>query len=149
MSKIELKPAGHMLNLKCQAGGHPTPNITWYKNGSLPKRQLGEIRYQHWALILEDVVTDDTGNYTCIVCNELGCINYTYNVEVVERFPSKPYIKDGYPQNITVLVNTTATFECPQVIADLEPFLQWVRIFNVTEVYENSTDINGTLLQVH
>jgi hypothetical protein len=83
MSKIELKPAGHMLNLKCQAGGHPTPNITWYKNGSLPKRQLGEIRYQHWALILEDVVTDDTGNYTCIVCNELGCINYTYNVEVV------------------------------------------------------------------
>jgi hypothetical protein len=147
MSKIEIKPAGHMLNLKCQAGGHPTPNITWYKNGSLPKRQLGEIRYQHWALILKDVVTDDTGNYTCIVCNELGCINYTYNVEVVERFPSKPYIKDGYPQNITVLVNTTATFECPQVIADLEPFLQWVRIFNVTEVYENSTDINGTLLQ--
>ncbi|XP_068917427.1 fibroblast growth factor receptor homolog 1-like isoform X10 [Tenebrio molitor] len=147
MSKIEIKPAGHMINLKCKAGGHPTPNITWYKNGSLPKRQLGEIRYQHWALILEDVVTDDTGNYTCVVCNELGCINYTYNVEVVERFPSKPYIKDGYPQNITVLVNTTATFECPQVIADLEPFLQWVRIFNVTEVYENSTDINGTLLQ--
>ncbi|XP_068917426.1 fibroblast growth factor receptor homolog 1-like isoform X9 [Tenebrio molitor] len=147
MSKIEIRPAGHMINLKCKAGGHPTPNITWYKNGSLPKRQLGEIWYQHWALILEDVVTDDTGNYTCVVCNELGCINYTYNVEVVERFPSKPYIKDGYPQNITVVVNTTATFECPQMIADLEPFLQWVRIFNVTEVYENSTDINGTLLQ--
>ncbi|RZB41638.1 fibroblast growth factor receptor -like 1-like, partial [Asbolus verrucosus] len=137
MSKIEVKPAGNMIVLKCKASGNPTPNITWYKNNQTPKRHLGEIRYQHWGLWLEDLVTDDTGNYTCVVCNELGCINFTYEVEVI----------DGYPQNLTVLVNTTASFECPQMIADLEPFLQWVRLVNASEVNENSTYINGTVLQ--
>lgn len=46
---------------------------------------------------------------------------------MIERFPSKPYIKDGFPKNITALVNSTAKLECPQIIADLEPFLQWIR----------------------
>ncbi|KAJ3622750.1 hypothetical protein MTP99_019030 [Tenebrio molitor] len=127
MSKIELKPAGHMLNLKCQAGGHPTPNITWYKNGSLPKRQLGEIRYQHWALILEDVVTDDTGNYTCVVCNELGCINYTYNVEVVERYHNKPIVTHPI-ENSTVVVGSSVNLTC-LFLSDLNPYIQWTREF--------------------
>jgi hypothetical protein len=127
MSKIEIKPAGHMLNLKCQAGGHPTPNITWYKNGSLPKRQLGEIRYQHWALILEDVVTDDTGNYTCIVCNELGCINYTYNVEVVERYHNKPIVTHPI-ENSTAVVGSSVNLTC-LFLSDLNPYIQWTREF--------------------
>jgi hypothetical protein len=127
MSKIEIKPAGHMINLKCKAGGHPTPNITWYKNGSLPKRQLGEIRYQHWALILEDVVTDDTGNYTCIVCNELGCINYTYNVEVVERYHNKPIVTHPI-ENSTAVVGSSVNLTC-LFLSDLNPYIQWTREF--------------------
>ncbi|CAH1377636.1 unnamed protein product [Tenebrio molitor] len=127
MSKIEIKPAGHMINLKCKAGGHPTPNITWYKNGSLPKRQLGEIRYQHWALILEDVVTDDTGNYTCVVCNELGCINYTYNVEVVERYHNKPIVTHPI-ENSTVVVGSSVNLTC-LFLSDLNPYIQWTREF--------------------
>ncbi|XP_044256140.1 fibroblast growth factor receptor homolog 1-like isoform X2 [Tribolium madens] len=147
MFKIQVKPAGNMVNLKCKAGGNPTPNITWYKNDKSPNRQLGEIRYQHWGLTLENLVTSDTGDYTCVVCNELGCINFTYIVDVIERFPSKPYIKDGYPQNLTVLVNTTATFECPQMIADLEPLIQWVR-YNKLENYDNFTTYNKSVLNV-
>lgn len=86
MSKMQVKPAGNMVNLKCKAGGHPTPNITWVKNDKPPTRQLGEIRYQHWGMTLEDLVTDDNGDYTCVVCNELGCINFTYTVEVIGKF---------------------------------------------------------------
>ncbi|XP_068917428.1 fibroblast growth factor receptor homolog 1-like isoform X11 [Tenebrio molitor] len=127
MSKIEIRPAGHMINLKCKAGGHPTPNITWYKNGSLPKRQLGEIWYQHWALILEDVVTDDTGNYTCVVCNELGCINYTYNVEVVERYHNKPIVTHPI-ENSTVVVGSSVNLTC-LFLSDLNPYIQWTREF--------------------
>jgi hypothetical protein len=140
MSKIEIKPAGHMLNLKCQAGGHPTPNITWYKNGSLPKRQLGEIRYQHWALILKDVVTDDTGNYTCIVCNELGCINYTYNVEVVERYHNKPIVTHPI-ENSTAVVGSSVNLTC-LFLCDLNPYIQWTREFanKSVVVVQNSGD---------
>ena len=42
-----------------------------------------------------------------------------------ERFPAKPYIKDEYPKNVTTLVNSTVKFECPQVIPDLQPFIEW------------------------
>ena len=66
----------------------------------------------------------------------------------LERFPSKPYIKDGYPQNLTVLVNTSVKFECPQMIADLEPYLQWIKLANTSDFNENSTNNNDTVLQV-
>lgn len=47
----------------------------------------------------------------------------------LERYPSKPYIKEGYPGNITVLVNDTVQLSCPPV-SDLEPYLYWVRPSN-------------------
>ncbi|XP_063929175.1 fibroblast growth factor receptor 3-like isoform X3 [Zophobas morio] len=144
MPRLEVKHAGNMVNLKCKAGGFPTPNITWWKNDKTPpKRQLGEIRYQHWGMALEDLVTDDTGNYTCVVCNELGCINFTYSVEVIERFPSKPHIKNGYPQNFTVLVNTSVKFECPQTIPDIEPYIEWIKMENRADFDENSLTLGG------
>ncbi|KAJ8952547.1 hypothetical protein NQ314_007516, partial [Rhamnusium bicolor] len=64
-----------------------------------------------------------------------------------ERFPSKPYIKDGYPQNLTIVENRTAIFECPQIIADLEPYIQWVRIHNYSEVGDDYTKLKVTYLQ--
>lgn len=74
-----------MAMLKCRAGGNPTPNITWLKDGMFPKRLYGEFKQNHWSLTLEDLVTEDKGNYTCIVCNEAGCINYTYKLDVVGK----------------------------------------------------------------
>lgn len=49
----------------------------------------------------------------------------------IERYPSKPYIKEGYPGNITVLVNDTVQLSCPPV-SDLEPYLYWIRPINYT-----------------
>lgn len=86
MLKTNVKPAGNTLSLRCKAGGYPTPNITWYKNGKIPNRPLGEIRYNPWSLTLEDLVTTDSGEYRCDVCNFLGCINFTFSVEVVGKF---------------------------------------------------------------
>lgn len=85
MQQIIVKPAGNMAQLKCRAGGNPTPNITWLKDGKSPKRFLGEFKQNHWSLTLEDLVPEDKGNYTCIVCNEAGCINYTYKLDVVGK----------------------------------------------------------------
>lgn len=67
----------------------------------------------------------------------------------IERYPSKPYIKDGYPKNITVLINTTAEIECPIIIADLEPFIQFLYLGNQTDMSEDGgPPTNATLLQV-
>ncbi|KAF5300968.1 hypothetical protein FQA39_LY10938 [Lamprigera yunnana] len=134
-----VKPAGNMASLKCEATANPTPNITWQKNDEEPKRRLGNIKYGPWSLTLEDLVTDDSGIYTCIVCNHLGCITHSYTLDVIERYPSKPYIKDGYSENITFLVNGNVTFECPQVLADLEPYSQWIGPTSFPLEYANNT----------
>lgn len=86
MYRVMAKPAGNMVKLKCQASGNPTPNITWTKNGKVPERQLGIIQYRQWSIMLEDVVTSDSGNYTCHVCNSEGCIEYTYLVDIIGKF---------------------------------------------------------------
>lgn len=88
MHKICVKPAGNMIKLKCPAEGNPFPNITWTKDGLPPTRHLGTIRYSRWSIVLEDLVTDDAGNYTCIVCNTEGCIDFTFNVDVMGKYNS-------------------------------------------------------------
>lgn len=86
MQRLIVKPAGNMVRLNCRAGGNPPPNITWYRDDkSPPKRELGDIKTNHWSLTLEDTVTNDKGNYTCVVCNVVGCINFTFLVDVVGK----------------------------------------------------------------
>lgn len=83
MPNVVVKPAGNMLRLRCPSFGNPRPNITWYKNNEEPKRTLGTVVMSKWTFRLEDLVPEDSGNYTCVVCNELGCINRTSKVEIV------------------------------------------------------------------
>ncbi|VVC24470.1 Hypothetical protein CINCED_3A009612 [Cinara cedri] len=147
MHKFMAKPAGNMLKLKCAAEGNPLPNITWYKDGVTPlQRTLGVVRYTNWAIVLEDLVTTDSGNYMCKVCNENGCIDFTYKVDIIERFPHKPYIKEGQPHNVTALVHTDVLFECTP-LADLEPYMQWYyHNANVGNVHNGNLE-NGTVIQ--
>ncbi|KDR22672.1 Basic fibroblast growth factor receptor 1, partial [Zootermopsis nevadensis] len=144
MNRVVAKPAGNMLRLKCPAEGNPEPNITWTKDGSAPDRNLGSIRSGRWSLILEDLVVSDSGNYTCIVCNLCGCINFTFKVDIIERYPHKPYVKDDYPRNVTTLVNTTVKFECP-TYSDLEPHIQWIKMPHMFEEGIDSVDDNYTI----
>lgn len=44
------------------------------------------MRYGQWSILLEELVPSDSGNYTCVVCNEQGCINHTYKVMVLGEF---------------------------------------------------------------
>ncbi|XP_049886015.1 fibroblast growth factor receptor homolog 1-like isoform X2 [Pectinophora gossypiella] len=132
MFNMDMKPAGSSIRLRCAAEGNPTPNITWYKNNGLPiTRPYFPPSYGKWAISLEELTKADNGNYTCLVCNELGCINHTVHLLIQERYPSKPYIKEGYPGNITAVVNSTVQMSCPP-LSDLEPYLYWIRPLNYT-----------------
>ncbi|CAG9567879.1 unnamed protein product [Danaus chrysippus] len=114
MFNMEMKPAGSSIRFKCAAEGNPMPNITWYKNSGTPiARSYFKPSYGKWSMALDELTKADNGNYTCKVCNELGCIQHKYTLHIQERYPSKPYIKEGHPGNITVLVNETVTLTCP------------------------------------
>jgi hypothetical protein len=88
MHKFLVKPAGNMVRLKCQGEGNPMPNITWFKDGAVPERALGGIQYNQWTMSLQDLVTADSGNYTCVLCNQIDCINYTFRVDIIGEYYS-------------------------------------------------------------
>ncbi|XP_047508210.1 fibroblast growth factor receptor homolog 1-like isoform X2 [Pieris napi] len=132
MYNMEMKPAGSSIRFKCAAEGNPMPNITWYKNNVTPiSRSYFKPSYGKWLMSLDELTKADNGNYTCKVCNELGCIQHVYTLQIQERYPSSPYIKEGYPGNITVLVNDTVQLQCPPV-SDLEPLVYWIRPYNTS-----------------
>jgi hypothetical protein len=61
-----------------------------------------------------------------------------------ERYPHKPYVKDGYPQNVTAVVNTTVKFEC-LTYSDLEPHIQWIKMSHKFEEGTDPVDDNSTI----
>jgi hypothetical protein len=58
--------------------GNPGPNITWTKDRNI----LSNVRYRQWSIEMEDTAVRDSGNYTCIVCNVIGCISFTFEVDI-------------------------------------------------------------------
>ncbi|GAB1869188.1 Fibroblast growth factor receptor [Camponotus japonicus] len=118
-----VKPAGSTMRLRCPSTGNPRPSITWLKNNEEPRRDLGTAIRTKWTLRLEDLVTKDSGNYTCIVCNHLGCINHTFKVDIIETVPHRPILTRP-PRNSTVLVGSNVSMIC-QVLSDAHRHLEW------------------------
>ncbi|KAK0165333.1 hypothetical protein PV328_003853 [Microctonus aethiopoides] len=136
-----VKPAGNMLRLRCPSVGNPKLNITWLKNNEEPKRTVGPISMTKWTLRVEDLVVSDGGNYTCIVCNILGCINHTFKVDVIESVAHRPILTRA-PTNTTVLIGSNASMIC-EVLSAAHRHLEWARGRHKSlETVNNDTDRN-------
>ena len=61
------------------------PNITWLKDDGPVERTLGDVKKKKYMLEMSDLTTYDNGNYTCVVCNVLGCVNFTYRVQILGK----------------------------------------------------------------
>lgn len=85
LNKLVAKPSGNMIRLKCQAKGDPDPTIEWTKDGLPIERKMGQVQFTKWAITLEDLIPDDSGFYTCKLCNIHACINFTTKVEVTGK----------------------------------------------------------------
>uniref|UniRef100_A0A182JNW8 receptor protein-tyrosine kinase n=1 Tax=Anopheles christyi TaxID=43041 RepID=A0A182JNW8_9DIPT len=144
MPKIVSKPSGNMVRLRCPADGYPKPNITWTKDGREIERTMGQVKKVNWAIVLEDLVPQDSGSYTCTVCNRVGCVSFTTKLEVKDRFPARPHFTER-PKNVTALVNTTAIFRCP-TLSDLEPHIEWVKL-RIVDLENVSIPENVTKLE--
>ncbi|XP_014481674.1 PREDICTED: fibroblast growth factor receptor homolog 1-like isoform X3 [Dinoponera quadriceps] len=123
MHPAVVKPAGNMLRLRCPSVGNPRPNITWLKNNEEPRRLLGSAIKTKWTLRLEDLVPKDSGNYTCIVCNYLGCINHTFKVDIIETVMHRPILTRA-PRNQTVLIGSDTDMIC-EVLSEAHRHLEW------------------------
>ncbi|XP_011501661.1 PREDICTED: fibroblast growth factor receptor homolog 1-like [Ceratosolen solmsi marchali] len=134
----EVRPAGNSLRLRCPAIGNPQPNITWLKNGEEPKRTLGVVVTNKWGLRLEDTVIQDGGNYTCIVCNYLGCVNHTFKVNIIESVQARPILTKA-PANVTVSIGSNVNFTCV-VLSDTHRHLEWYHGYHISFETVNQTN---------
>lgn len=148
MYTMEMKPAGSSVRFKCPAEGNPTPNITWYKNKSNPiQRTYFQPSYAKWAINLDELTKADNGNYTCVVCNELGCIEHTVVLHIQERLYAKPVLTQG-AVNQTRIVGETARFSC-DFLSDMHPYLYWMYFSKDDYVYSDAIDSDGSVLDLN
>ncbi|XP_041369087.1 fibroblast growth factor receptor 4-like isoform X2 [Gigantopelta aegis] len=128
------RPANSYVDLKCPAKGKPKPEIKWiFNNQPFKRSKLGQYNFKGYQLTMGDLVMDDSGNYTCIVYNKHGSVNWTYKLEVIQRLPHTPVIEG--PKNQTVLLSDDAVFTCKIILSDLHPHLQWLKHYQVNGSY--------------
>ncbi|XP_022253823.1 fibroblast growth factor receptor-like 1 isoform X1 [Limulus polyphemus] len=127
------RPVGSSVLFRCVATGKTKPVITWFKDG----KQLVEdnvivgdlpdnFRITQWSLIIENLRTTDSGNYSCVICNNHGAANATFDLQVVDRILNKPELAGSHPVNTTVEYGRKATFQC-RVRSQVLPHIQWLR----------------------
>ncbi|XP_042199334.1 fibroblast growth factor receptor-like 1a isoform X2 [Callorhinchus milii] len=143
--RVIARPVGSSVRLKCAAGGHPQPNITWLKDGRpLALQDAGEAKKKKWTLTLKNVKPGDSGKYTCRVYNRAGEINATYKVEVIQTTRSKPILTGTHPVNTTVDYGGTTSFQC-KVRSDVKPVIQWLKRveYGSENKYNSTIDVGG------
>ncbi|XP_072400480.1 fibroblast growth factor receptor-like 1 [Diabrotica undecimpunctata] len=146
IQKNIVKSAGSTLRLNCEASGTPTPNITWYKDGLSPlPRRLTPTKSKKWSLVLEDLVSGDSGEYTCKVCNEVGCKDLTFKVEVTERSHNTPRLLKKL-EDVTAKIGDRVQFKC-EFDSDTKPFIMWMKTSNAHCSFTDSEDCDADLLQ--
>ena len=72
--------------LKCNFLGKPDVDVAWFKNGKslprVPDFQPGK----RSTYTLDDIRSEDAGNYTCTASNVFGNISRTFSVEVDSQY---------------------------------------------------------------
>ncbi|XP_074641285.1 fibroblast growth factor receptor 4-like [Tubulanus polymorphus] len=136
-----IRPAGQSAEFRCHNIGNPQPVLTWFKNGEkFLTRPFSTVTFRRYAIVLDDLTNGDNGNYTCVVENQYGSINWTFKLEVVPHIPRPPMLDENLPKNLTVEVGQNATFRCRVLTSKLLTGFQWVKHIKKGGVYH---DVNG------
>ncbi|XP_047439368.1 neural cell adhesion molecule L1.2 isoform X2 [Mugil cephalus] len=122
----QLYGPGETVRLDCQAGGIPTPIISWTINGDPLTDIDSDSRHTLTAsgsLILEDVSFGDTAIYQCRASNKHGTILTNTNVYVIE-LPPQILTEDG--NAYMVIEGRTALLDC-DTFGSPKPKVIWER----------------------
>lgn len=123
--KNHTRAIGEGIRIKCPVEGNPTPNITWMKDGETMQRP---VESKHWTLIVQDLTLKDTGNYTCVICNVHGCVNFTTYLRIKGMTSDA---EEDYPESTQL--NTTEDGDLVSIIGFYFIFILactlYVRVF--------------------
>uniref|UniRef100_A0A1A9X2U1 receptor protein-tyrosine kinase n=1 Tax=Glossina brevipalpis TaxID=37001 RepID=A0A1A9X2U1_9MUSC len=125
LSKYVQKHSGGLALFTCLPIGHPFPNLTWLFNGS-PLNLKSNYKIKKYSLYIDDLSKHEAGTYECRLCNKVGCVSHSTDLNVIDRLRLRPLIRSGTPANQTVFVNKNVDFQC-QVLSDIEPHIIWLK----------------------
>ncbi|XP_063434967.1 fibroblast growth factor receptor 3-like [Mytilus trossulus] len=131
------RPEMSSVEIKCVACGKPKPTIKWFKDKQFidPGVTGGRYNVREYQLKIDRLLKSDEGNYTCVVENDLGKLNFTYKLEVLMSRITKPVIVG--PTNQTVQAGSDARFECKVLRNDLQHHTQWLQHYTVNGSYRD------------
>ncbi|CAK6971319.1 hemicentin-1 [Scomber scombrus] len=98
------------LILECEAGGYPTPSLTWLKDG-VPVRDGESVRVidQGKKIEILSATVSDSGRYVCVATSIAGEKEVKYDVRVLVP----PFIDGGGDvTDSTVIINSPLELEC-------------------------------------
>ncbi|XP_015193166.2 roundabout homolog 4 isoform X1 [Lepisosteus oculatus] len=102
--------------------GHPEPNVTWKKDGTLIDRMDERYSILNGRLVIPHAQKNDSGVYICVATNTVGVReSRAGRLTVLERpiFTQKP-------QDVTAMVGGSVQFTC-RVQGDPMPAVHWSR----------------------
>ncbi|CAF2489671.1 unnamed protein product [Rotaria sp. Silwood2] len=118
---IQIK-TGEKLTIECMAKGHPTPKVTWLRDGKVLSNKDGyEIKTDqttgHAIFIIPHGTVNYSGKYECKVENQYGTHTAEINIEVLPPPVTQQKLKDfdiarGQEVTITVTANGTPLPSC-------------------------------------
>lgn len=135
------RPSQASVVFKCSVCGSPEPNITWYVGGRRIDSAVSGGKYKvkrKISLVVEGLIKKDATEYMCVVQNEHGSINHTFELKVIDRVLTKPVIHGPVNQTVTYLDDVK--FECKVVMSDLQPHIQWLKHYQVNGSFENENE---------
>lgn len=121
--RFESEHEGKTVRLDCRAKGTPEPKVTWFKDGQKLDKGSDRVDINKFKLSLNSLVAEDKGNYTCVVSNSEGSLEWTFFVDVIVRI--WPLLVEG-PENATATTGDTVRFRC-RVLNDPDATIRWLK----------------------
>ncbi|KHJ98435.1 immunoglobulin I-set domain protein [Oesophagostomum dentatum] len=110
---------GELARIECLAEGHPTPIISWLRNGIRVETGVQGVRYIAEGKVLNviEARSSDSGIYVCAATNEAGTAQQAYTLEVLgeARFSKLSFII-AFFQSLALHISTSLLLK-PEEIA--------------------------------
>ncbi|XP_015931132.1 fibroblast growth factor receptor-like 1 [Parasteatoda tepidariorum] len=128
------RTVGSSVKFECPIEGHPTPAVTWLKDGMhMDTSNIDSTStIMKWSITIKNLKPENSGNYTCFGANEFGSVNATFVLHVMSRNrtmllnSTRPDLSVFHPLNTTVKYGSSATFQC-RVRSEAPPNIQWLK----------------------